>query len=441
MRWIDLVEQTVRKYPDDLAVTCHGEALTYAQLWDKAGEEMQRMREVGTVGEGELYRLPCTQDADYVVRFVALHRLGVRCDILFTTGSTGKPKGVLMCDEGLIANGENLILSQGFHHGLRFVICGPLDHFGSWSKMLPVLMTGGTLVVMEGMKQMEAVLDALGEKAPSATFMVPSALKMLMMTSRERLSALTDRIEFIEAGGAPLTTSDMETLRQLLPHTRLYNTYASTETGIVSTYAYHNFGEEGSQELVPGCVGRMMKHAEVTLTPEGRIVVSGPMVMESYLVTDEEGRLSLPLQDEVSLPVRDNALLVTSQAGHPMAATRTFETSDLGQIDPQGRLILTGRVSDIINVGGLKLSPLEVEEAAQRHPDIADCLCVPVAHRMMGQVPKLLVVLTPGATLDKKKLALYLKSQLDETWKVPMQYEAVDEIPKTANGKKRRTHL
>lgn len=415
MRWIDYVAKVVERYPDDIAVICHGERLTYAQLWEAVGNEALRLRDIEHIQAGQYYVQTCTQDIAFVVRFLALHLIGAQSDILYTTGSTGKPKAVLLSDEGMIANGENLIDAMGFHHGLTFVICGPLDHFGPWSKMLPVFMTGGTLHILDGLKDLDALFDALRpasfdqEKAYSATFLVPSAIRMLLQFSRERLAKLADCIEFIETGAAPMATSDMQQLHEVLPQTRLYNTYASTETGIVCTNPYHL-----SQSIMQGCVGPAMKHSEVVIGPEGEICVSGPMLMAGYLNEDAEGNMQL----------------------EPVG--KTFQTTDLGYLDAEGRLFLTGRSSEFINVGGLKLSPIEVEDAAMGFKGILDCLCIPVSHPVMGQVPKLLVVLQEGYSLNKKELARYLKEKLTETWKVPINYEAVEEIRKMPNGKKNR---
>ena len=415
MRWIDYVAKVVERYPDDPAVICHGEQLSYAQLWEAVGKEALRLRNIEHIHEGQYYIQTCTQDIAYVVRFLTLHLIGARCDILYTTGSTGKPKAVLLSDAGMIANGENLIDAMGFHHGLTFVICGPLDHFGPWSKMLPVFMTGGTLHILDGLKDLDALFDALrpstfaNVEAKSATFLVPSAIRMLLQFSCERLAKLADCIEFIETGAAPMATSDMQQLREVLSNTRLYNTYASTETGIVCTYPYHL-----TQSILQGCVGPTMKHSEVAIGPDGEICVSGPILMAGYLNEDAVGNMQL----------------------EPVG--KSFQTTDLGYIDAEGRLFLTGRSSEFINIGGLKLSPVEVEDAAMGFAGILDCLCIPVPHPMMGQVPKLLILLQEGVTLNKKEIARYLKEKLTETWKVPINYEVVEEIRKMPNGKKNR---
>ena len=116
---------------------------------------------------------------------------------------------------------------------------------------------------------------------------------------------------------------------RLLPHTRLYNTYASTETGIVSTYDY------SCNECIAGCLGYPMKHASVFITEAGSVACKGPMLMTGYI-----GEPALT---------------------HSVLHEEALYTSDLGFIDSKGRLNLQGRMDDVINIGGYKISPVEVE--------------------------------------------------------------------------------
>ena len=104
------------------------------------------------------------------------------------------------------------------------------------------------------------------------------------------------------------------------------------------------------------------------------------------------------------------------------------------EIDDAGMLHLTGRQDDVINVGGFKVSPTEVEDAAMSYPGISDCVCTSVSHPITGRALKLLVVLKDGEVLDKRAIALFLRSKL-ETYKVPMAYEQIDRVTRTFNGK------
>ena len=108
--------------------------------------------------------------------------------------------------------------------------------------------------------------------------------------------------------------------------------------------------------------------------------------------------------------------------------------SDLGYIDDDGLIHLKGRQGDVINVGGYKVDPSEVEGAVASHPSVRDSICIADAHPAIGTVLKLLVVLADGAELDKRALALHIKSKL-EPYKVPTYYESVESIKRTYNGK------
>ena len=109
-------------------------------------------------------------------------------------------------------------------------------------------------------------------------------------------------------------------------------------------------------------------------------------------------------------------------------------TQDYGFLDEEGRLHLKGRNSDIINVGGYKVNPLDVENVAMSHPDVRDCICIADQHPVLGTALRLLVVTTHHIPLNKKSIALYLKDRL-EGYMVPQMYSQVESIHRTYNGK------
>lgn len=424
---ISLLTHHAEVFGQKPAVICHGERLSYAQLLERVSMEACRLQKEEKVRRGTLYQFVATQDIGYLIQFLALHVIGAVCvpvdthlelpqeelpdvsDILFTTGSTSKPKGVLLSFDAVMADAENLIQAHRYHQDITFVICGPVHHFGSWSKVMPTLVAGGTLLLLDGLKDLEAFFCAMGSAPHTATFLVPSAIRMIMQLSSDRLASLASSIEFIETGAAPIAACEMEQLRRLLPHTRLYNTYASTETGVVCTYPFHLSSAEPdrtdlqlSGNCLEGCVGTAMRHAHVRLDDEGRIVVSGRMIMSGYLGSSE----AKPLE---------------------------IVTSDVGNLDEQQQLYIVGRVSDFINVGGLKVAPAEVEAAVMSIPWVKDCICIAHPHPMMGQVPELLVV-CDNQDYDRKAIISYLRERL-EPYKLPLFYRQIEKIAKTYNGK------
>lgn len=413
---------------DRLAVVCGSEHITYARLCTLAQE---RARTLAGCGQKGLV-LRSSQSIDFLVTYFAAHMADraivplekdipeIRfseiesvvagnpipddiADILFTTGTTGNQKGVMLSHTAILANAENLIGAQGFDQDVTFVISGPLNHIGSLSKIWPMIVVGGTILITEGIKNINAFFSALDYPCRKfATFLVPASLRILMQFGKNKLHEYASKIDFIETGAAPMAQSDMEQLCGILPSTRLYNTYASTETGIISTHDYCHDG------CIPGCLGKPMRHASVVITPEGTIACRGPMLMSGYL--------------------GDPSLTGTVLRDH------TLYTSDLGYVDEQGRLRLEGRAGDVINVGGYKISPIEVENVAMAYPDITDCICVCADHPVVGNVLKLIYVTQAGRPLDQKALVKYLKTRL-ESYKIPFLYAQADRVERTYNGK------
>lgn len=336
---------------------------------------------------------------------------------LYTTGTTGKSKGVVISQKAVISNSENLIAGQGFTHDLVFIIAGSMEHLGCWSKIFPVLMLGATIYVIEdGMKDIDGFFKAfelplekysLPANTKFATFLVPSNIRILLQFASDRLEAIADRIDFLETGAAPMPHSDMLTLCKIMPNTRLYNTYASTETGIVSTYNYND------GECIAGCLGHALPHSQFLITPEGRIACKGDTLMTGY---KDEPELTLTV-------LHDDTLF----------------TADNGYIDEQGRLHILGRDDDTINTGGFKVAPSEVEDVALSMPDIEDCICISQPHPVLGNALALLVVLKNGAKLDKRAIALHLSTKL-KRYQIPLTYKEVDKIQRTFNGKLNRKY-
>jgi acyl-CoA synthetase (AMP-forming)/AMP-acid ligase II len=430
----DYIEQHARLCPQKTAIVFGEEKYSYAELWDRISLRMEEMKHIN---RGQICCLRAVTSIDFLISYFALHKVGGvavplektlpdetykiisekicsykvpegSADILYTTGTTGKSKGVIISHRTILADAENLIDGQGFSRDLAFVINGPLNHIGSLSKIYPVIMLGGTVILVDGLKDINKFFEAFNYPAAKmATFLVPASIRMLIQFSSEKIKALAEKMEFIETGAAAISQSDMLELCRLLPHTRLYNTYASTETGIICTYNYND------GKCVSGCLGKPMKHSSITISDKGKIICYGDTLMSGY-VDDPEMTASI---------LRDGAIF----------------TSDVGKIDENGMLHLIGREGDVINVGGFKVAPTEVEDAALAFPDVEDCVCVPVDHKITGKALKLLVVMKCEKNLDGRELALFLKSRL-ETYKVPLLYSQIEHVERTFNGKINRKY-
>lgn len=427
----DYLRRDAELYGSKTAVVCGGENVSYAELLGRVENRVKLLRADGVhKGMGVVFR--ASQDVEFLVNYFAIHIIGAvavplerdvpeqrfleisklveqstipegTADILFTTGTTGRSKGVMISHRTIIADAENLIDGQLFSHDLVFVICGPLNHIGSLSKIFPIILLGGTLYLLEGMKNMEELFHTFDYPCRKiATFMVPASVRMLLQFGEKRLRDYVDKIDFIEMGGAPLPPSDQKRLCDTLPKSRLYNTYASTETGIISTY---NFNDG---VCTPGCLGLPMRHSRVFITSEGRVACQGPTLMTGYI--GDEDKTREVLHDD------------------------TVFTADNGEINSEGMLFLSGRNDDVINIGGYKVAPTEVEDVALSFAGVKDCICICVSNPMFGNALKLLYQVAPDATVAKRELAQYINARL-EGYKVPRLYEQVEEVKRTYNGK------
>lgn len=429
----DFLQGWSESCPSKVAIICGEETITYHELWEKVTYRSLEYKQK----ESNTLVIRSSQTIDFLVSYFACHQarkvivpLEADCtddkfatiqyeinacqipsnvaDILYTTGTTGRQKGIMISHKAIVANAENLLSAMQFTSELLFVISGPLNHIGSLSKIWPTIIVGATINITSGMKDMNAFLHAFQLPYNKiATFLVPSSIRMLLQFAKKELAVLSEKIDFIETGAAPITQTDMEALCRLLPHTRLYNTYASTETGIICTHNYN------SDCCIAGCLGKPMKHSSIFITTEGNVACKGDTLMEGY-VGDDALTLSV---------LHDEALF----------------TSDQGWIDAEGRLHLSGRSDDIINIGGYKVNPIEVEDAVLSFPAIADCICTAAPHSVLGTVLNLYVVPKDGMELNKKALSIYLQQKL-EHYQVPQLYTIVNHIERTYNGKLNRKY-
>jgi oxalate---CoA ligase len=117
-----------------------------------------------------------------------------------------------------------------------------------------------------------------------------------------------------------------------------------------------------------------------------------------------------------------------------------FRTGDIGSIDSDGFLTLHGRKTEMINRGGEKVSPAEVDEALQRHPDVAEAAAFAVPHPRLGEDVAAAVVLREGVTATQLELREFLLKSLAQ-FKIPRRIVFVDRLPKSATGKVQRQRL
>lgn len=346
--------------------------------------------------------------------------LGDSADILFTTGTTGSSKGVELSHNALVATAENLIYGCEYKSDTVIIVPGPLNHANAIRKLFTTFVNGSAIYILNGMTNVKSFYTALDSCVGSiACCLPPAAIRTIFALTNDRIAQYRDKIDFIESATSPLPETDKKRLCDLLPNTRLYNNYGSSEAASVCMYDYNKYSNKDN------CVGKAM--------PNSRIIIVDDNHQEMYATRDNPGLIAC--SGDVNMKGYVNEPILTAE----VLENGIVYTSDLGYIDDEGFVYVIGRKGDVINVGGLKVAPSEVESAALGYEGIIDCICIAIPDKITTNALKLLVAMKEGKELNIKSLSAFLAKSL-EAYKIPRYYEKVEKIERTYNGKLNRKY-
>ncbi|MBQ8198893.1 MAG: acyl--CoA ligase [Lachnospiraceae bacterium] len=341
-------------------------------------------------------------------------------EILFTTGTTGKSKGIEILHKNVIAVAENVIDGVEMKPDNVELIPVPLSHSHGLRRYYANMLNGSSVVLADGVIFVKQIFERMRTYGVTSMDLVPAALAALLKLGGDELGQFAGQIDYIQLGSAPIPEADRERLRLLFPDSRLYNFYGTTESGCSCIFDFNKYGDKKN------CIGRPTCHAVFAFLDEDGKEVSATKNQPGFLACKGEmnmaGYYRSPSQNEA---VFSGDFIVTQ---------------DMAYIGDDGMIYLLGRKGDVIQSGGNKISPQEVEEAALEMEGIADCACIPVESPLLGQEPKLFYVAAKGISLQEEELYEFLKRKL-ETYKVPKKIERIDQIPRTYNGKIQRNLL
>ncbi len=339
--------------------------------------------------------------------------------MVFTSGTTGHPKGA-MHSHRILRN--ECSITEWMDIGPDSTILGHMPFFhvaGSMSGILPALISGGSLVLMEQWRPTEA-LELIAREHVTVFSGIPTHFIDLLDhpdLGRHDVSSL--RSGWI--GGASNPPRVIDGAVDVLGMRRLLPVYGMTETTSVTTFPR----PDDPREVVRSGAGVPVSDFEVTVTDElgaeapagveGEIRVRGHVVMQGYYGEPEATAAAID-------------------------ADGWFRTGDLGVLDERGYLSVTGRTTDMFIVGGSNAYPAEIEAALGRHPDIAQAYVVGVPDRRLGEVGFAFVQRRPGSTIEADGVRAHAREHLAD-FKVPRHVELVDEWPLTATGKIERFRL
>jgi long-chain acyl-CoA synthetase len=472
------------KYPNRLALITKNEQITYAEICKKIKDIANSLRKM-RIKQKDTVIIQAIVSSDYVATYIALHCIGAvavpldrkaveesvrtminqldaKCvignsklqqkvnetvlydtlysdskiddeleiseindsevyDILFTTGTTGKSKGVVTTRQSVLAAIANEIEGSGLTGEDVLLIPIPLNHSFGLGKLRAALYLGATVILQNGVSMVTELKNNIEKFHCTAMICVPSALQIISNQAGDRLNEVLGGMHFIEVASAPFSVELKEHLMLMLPDVHILNRYGSTETPAA---VYLDIKEAPNKiasigRAVSGARVRIVSDDRKDIAPSkeniGKLAISGDMLMLGYYK-----------EEELTRSVLENGWLYSK---------------DMAYIDEDGYIYLSGRDDDVINTGGKKFSPLEVEDVLMKSGYVKECaiVAIPDTQKVLGNIPVLAYVpMTKDCKEDE--IISYLKNHI-EKYKVPVQCMEISVLPRNYMGKLERNKV
>ena len=332
--------------------------------------------------------------------------------LMQTSGTTGRPKIVPVTHAQLLWNARQ----QPIDERDRSLAVGSLFNSAGRASGLLVPLAAGASTVIVGAYDGVRFVDWLDQFKPTFLSANPTVLAAMLDALAQREPAAPRSLRFVRSGSNALPAAIQQRLESALG-VPVIQGYGMTETGYIAQNPLPpRQRRAGSVGFAMGAEVMILRDDKEASLGEaiGEILVRGPSVMGGYEDDAEANQLAF----------RDG----------------WFRTGDLGWIDGDGYLFITGRVRELINRGGVKVSPSEVDLAFMQHPAVREAATFAVSHPSLGEdVVTAIVLHEPGSTSVQALRAYALQHLLP--FKVPSSVVLVDEIPRNALGKVSRGSL
>ena len=338
--------------------------------------------------------------------------------VLHTSGTTSRPKMVPLTQSNLCASARNIAHTLALGPPDVCLNVMPLFHIhGLMAPVLASLASGGSVYCTPGFDALR-FFSWLEDADPTWYSAVPTMHQaVLARLPRNRDRAARARLRFIRSASAALPAQVMKALEEGL------------DAPVIEAYAMTEAAHQMCSNPLPPAPRK-----------PGMV---GPAAGPEVAVMDEAGRV-VPVGTEGEIVIRGDNVM-RGYLANPAADANAFHgswfrTGDLGYLDPDGYVKVTGRLKEIINRGGEKVAPLEVDEVLLDHPGVAQVCTFALPHARLGEEVAAAVVRVPEGGVDEAALRAFAAERLAD-FKVPRTIMFVDEIPKGATGKIQRIGL
>lgn len=336
------------------------------------------------------------------------------CVLCFTSGTSASPKGVVRTYEDFVSNARIYSPTIDLTADDRVMVAPPFTHvFGLICGTLG-LYTGSTNVLMS-LFSPELYADRLTNARPTVIFSAPAHVAATIKAGLLDDVDLTSVRDVIIAGSVcpPEVAADME---RRLPNGRAGQLFGMTETVLIMQ--------------TPLDAPASVRHTSTGRKTDGIDV----------RITDPETGETVPTDAEGELQLRGYTVLpgyLNNPEANALAFTDDgfFRTGDLATVDADDNVVITGRVKDVINRGGIKINPTDIENLLQAHPAIILAALVPMPDDVLGERICLFVTLAPDVTLQFDQVTDYLAANGVAKMRWPERLEIIDEMPMTPTKK------
>ncbi len=332
--------------------------------------------------------------------------------VLHTSGTTSRPKRVPLRHGNLVASAQNIISSYELSPDDVSLCIMPLFHVhGLVASALATLGSGGTVVVPRKFNPL-GFRPLMEASRPTWFSASPTPHQLILSRLQDKRPPGSERLRFIRSCSSALAPAQMQHMEEVFG-VAVLEAYGMTE-------ASHQMASNPlpPERRMPGSVGRGTgveiaildeAGADLPAGSSGEVAVRGPNVIDGY---------------------ENNPQANASSFTHGW-----FRTGDLGVLDGDGYLTLLSRIKELINRGGEKIAPREIDEALEAHPAVREAVSFGVPHPTWGEQVAAAVVVSEPVT--EKELLSFCRGRLAD-FKVPSRLYFVDAIPKTPTGKIQR---
>jgi acyl-CoA synthetase (AMP-forming)/AMP-acid ligase II len=334
-------------------------------------------------------------DAETETNFTATPAAGTNARLLLlSSGSTGIPKIVCRSGDAVDAVADQIATTIGLNSGDGILALVPLYHaYGIEHQLLAPIWVGASVHLCRGL-DLSLVQRELSGRNITMLPGVPSMFEMLAQLGNQGARLPTLRAAYSAGGPLPLSVSEAFTARYGV---RVGQLYGASEFGSIT------YGDPQDSCFEPTTVGQPMAGVKIRIIDE-QVWITADSMFNGYL-----GESETPIVDGF------------------------FPTGDLGRLDPHGNLTITGRIKLMVDIGGQKVNPLEVENILLQHPMVADCVVVTV--RQSETVLRLKAIITSKVSrIDVDDVRRFAQQRL-AGYKVPRVFEVRESLPRSPTGK------